>query len=64
MDGSSTGSAVDRCAAPPLTLSEVLMSLQVILLFGVLLLMNVAFFTAWIAWRKTYVGCERPLMIE
>src|SRR6202522_127360 len=64
MDGSSTGSAVDRCAAPPLTLSEVLMSLQVILLFGVLLLMNVAFFIAWIACRKTYVGRKRPLMIE
>src|ERR1700677_1818026 len=64
MDGSSTGSAGDRCAAPPLTLSEVLMSLQEILLFGVLLLMNVAFFIAWIACRKTYVGRKRPLMIE
>jgi uncharacterized membrane protein YfcA len=40
------------------------MSLQVKLLFGVLLLINVAFYLAWIVCRKTYVGRKRPLMSE
>jgi uncharacterized membrane protein YfcA len=40
------------------------MSLQVKLLFGVLLAVNVAFFAAWIRCRKTYAGRKRPLLIE
>jgi uncharacterized membrane protein YfcA len=43
---------------------EVPMSLQVMLLFGVLLLINVVFYITWVARRKTYVGRKRPLMIE
>jgi uncharacterized membrane protein YfcA len=40
------------------------MSLQVELLFGALFLLNVAFYIAWIACRKTYAGRKRPLAIE
>jgi uncharacterized membrane protein YfcA len=40
------------------------MSLQVILLFGVLFLLNVAFFIGWIRSRKSYVGRKRPLISE
>ena len=40
------------------------MSLQVKLLFGALLLLNLAFYSAWIACRKTYAGRKRPLAIE
>lgn len=40
------------------------MSLQVKLLFGVLLLLNLAFYSAWFACRKTYAGRKRPLAIE
>jgi uncharacterized membrane protein YfcA len=40
------------------------MSLQVKLLFGALLLANVAFYAGWIRCRKTYTGRKRPLLIE
>jgi len=40
------------------------LSLQVKLLFGVLLLLNIAFFAAWIGCRKRYAGRKRPLAIE
>ncbi len=40
------------------------MSLQVKLLFGVLFLVNVAFFVAWFRARKTYVGRKTPLLRE
>jgi uncharacterized membrane protein YfcA len=40
------------------------MSLQVKLLFGALLLLNLAFYSAWIACRKTYAVRKRPLAIE
>ncbi len=40
------------------------MSLQVELLFGALFLLNVGFYAAWVACRKTYVGRKRPLAIE
>jgi uncharacterized membrane protein YfcA len=40
------------------------MSLQVKLLFGALLLVNIAFFFNWVRCRKTYVGRKRPLLIE
>jgi uncharacterized membrane protein YfcA len=40
------------------------MSLQVKLLFGALLVMNVAFYASWFRSRKTYVGRKRPLLIE
>lgn len=40
------------------------MSLQVKLLFGALLLMNIAFCWSWIRCRKTYTGRKRPLLIE
>ena len=39
------------------------MSLQVKLLFGALLLMNIAFYWSWIR-SKTYTGRIRPLLIE
>jgi uncharacterized membrane protein YfcA len=40
------------------------MSLQVKLLFGALLLINIAFCAGWIRCRKTYTGRKRPLLIE
>jgi len=40
------------------------MSLQVKLLFGALLLINIAFYSSWIRCRKTYTGRKRPLLIE
>jgi uncharacterized membrane protein YfcA len=40
------------------------MSLQVKLLFGALLLVNIAFYSSWIRCRKTYIGRKRPLLIE
>ncbi len=40
------------------------MSLQVKLLFGALLLINIAFYAGWIRSRKTYTGRKRPLLIE
>ena len=40
------------------------MSLQVKLLFSVLLLVNIAFYGNWIRSRKTYTGRKRPLLIE
>jgi len=40
------------------------MSLQVKLLFGALVLVNVLFFASWIRCRKTYAGRKRPLLIE
>jgi uncharacterized membrane protein YfcA len=40
------------------------MSLQVKLLFGALLLINIAFYVGWIRSRKTYTGRKRPLLIE
>src|SRR5580698_9040172 len=40
------------------------MSLQVKLLFGALLLINIAFYAGWIRSRKTYTGRRRPLAIE
>lgn len=40
------------------------MSLQVKLLFGALLIMNIAFYSSWFRSRKTYVGRKRPLLIE
>jgi len=40
------------------------MSLQVKLLFGALLLVNIAFYAGWIRSRKTYTGRKRPLLIE
>jgi uncharacterized membrane protein YfcA len=40
------------------------MSLQVKLLFGALLLINIAFYAGWIRSRKTYMGRKRPLLIE
>jgi uncharacterized membrane protein YfcA len=40
------------------------MSLQVKLLFGVLFIVNVAFFAAWIRSRKTYEGRKKPLFSE
>ena len=40
------------------------MSLQVGLLFGVLLLVNFAFFIQWVRARKTYTGRKTPLLIE
>jgi uncharacterized membrane protein YfcA len=40
------------------------MSLQVKLLFGALLIMNIAFYASWFSSRKTYVGRKRPLLIE
>jgi uncharacterized membrane protein YfcA len=40
------------------------MSLQVKLLFGALLIMNIAFYLSWFRSRKTYVGRKRPLLIE
>src|ERR1700728_2618991 len=40
------------------------MSSQVKLLFGALLLINIAFYVGWIRSRKTYTGRKRPLLIE
>jgi uncharacterized membrane protein YfcA len=40
------------------------MSLQVKLLFGALLLLNIAFYWGWIRCRKAYTGRKRPLLIE
>jgi uncharacterized membrane protein YfcA len=40
------------------------MSLQVKLLFGVLFVVNLAFFASWYRCRKTYAGRKRPLLIE
>jgi uncharacterized membrane protein YfcA len=40
------------------------MSLQVKLLFGALLIMNIAFYASWFRSRKTYIGRKRPLLIE
>jgi uncharacterized membrane protein YfcA len=40
------------------------MSLQVKLLFGALLLINIAFYSSWIRCRNTYTGRKRPLLIE
>jgi uncharacterized membrane protein YfcA len=40
------------------------MSIQVKLLFGALLLVNIAFFAGWIRSRKTYTGRKSPLLIE
>ena len=40
------------------------MSLQVKLLFGALLLINIAFYASWFRSRKTYPGRKRPLLIE
>jgi uncharacterized membrane protein YfcA len=40
------------------------MSLQVKLLFGALLVMNIAFYASWLRSRKTYIGRKRPLLIE
>jgi uncharacterized membrane protein YfcA len=40
------------------------MNLQVKLLFGALLFVNIAFFTSWFRSRKTYVGRKRPLVSE
>jgi uncharacterized membrane protein YfcA len=40
------------------------MSLQVKLLFGALLLVNIAFFVSWVRCRKTYTGRRYPLLIE
>jgi len=41
------------------------MSLQVELLFGVLFLLNLAFYVAWIACRKNLRGARKtPLAIE
>ena len=40
------------------------MSLQVKLLFGALLVMNIAFYAGWFRSRKTYIGRKRPLLIE
>ena len=40
------------------------MSLQVMLLFGVLFLVNAAFFIGWIRSKKTYTGRKRPLASE
>jgi uncharacterized membrane protein YfcA len=40
------------------------MSLQVKLLFGVLFIVNIAFFAGWYRCRKTYTGRKRPLLIE
>ena len=40
------------------------MSLQVKLLFGALLLINIAFYVGWVRSRKTYIGRKRPLLIE
>jgi uncharacterized membrane protein YfcA len=40
------------------------MSLQVKLLFGALLIMNIAFYASWFRSRQTYIGRKRPLLIE
>jgi uncharacterized membrane protein YfcA len=40
------------------------MTLQVKLLFGALLLVNLAFFIAWFRSRKRYLGRKRPLISE
>ena len=40
------------------------MSLQVKLLFGALLIMDIAFYASWFRSRKTYIGRKRPLLIE
>jgi uncharacterized membrane protein YfcA len=40
------------------------MTLQVKLLFGVLLLLNTVFYVRWYQSRKTYTGRKRPLAIE
>jgi uncharacterized membrane protein YfcA len=40
------------------------MSLQVKLLFGALLIMNIAFYASWFRSRRTYIGRKRPLLIE
>lgn len=40
------------------------MTLQVKLLFGVLFLVNVAFFVSWFRSRRSYVGRKKPLLIE
>src|SRR6204780_162451 len=40
------------------------MSLQVKLLFGALLLANIAFYVNWIRCRNTYIGRKRPLLSE
>jgi hypothetical protein len=40
------------------------MTLQVKLLFGALLLVNLAFFVVWFRSRKTYIGRKRPLISE
>jgi uncharacterized membrane protein YfcA len=40
------------------------MSLQVKLLFGVLFIVNMAFFAAWFRSRTTYVGRQKPLVSE
>jgi uncharacterized membrane protein YfcA len=62
MGGSSIVLAGERQAL--LTPRGVRMSLQVKLLFGALLIMNIAFYASWFRSRKTYIGRKRPLLIE